>query len=435
MQLLAGGNEELSRRRKRKLLRISQRLNCPTRKRSRVTIGSIYRNLGDTFFRRAYRMSFITFKVLYSKIKQALRAVMLFPKSTTNAPNGRIQLSSRLAMAIRFFAGGDAYDIHALYSVSYCEVFRSVDFVVDAVNSTPTFDISFPTNHDEQRKLAQEFESVSEGGIKGCCGCLDGLLIWTHQPQKKDCEAIGVGCKQFYCGRKYKYGLNMQGLCDRHLRFLDVSILFGAATSDTLAFELSSFKNKLNTPGFLAPGLYIFADNAYINSQHLATPFPNMSGTPALASKDSYNYYHSNLRIKIECAFGVLVQRFGFLRKKAPRCYTLHKIIATTSCLCRLHNFLIDEALASNDNTYNIPPPTNRDAFRMYRQGAVPLEHLPNTDTQHAPQLANTGHHSSDHNRREMLRDEAREATRRNAQQPRDRIHDDILEEGLRRPR
>ena len=393
--------------------------------------------MGGSFFRRAYRMSFASFKLLYYKLKPQLRAAMLFPKSKANAPNGRIPYSSRLAMAIRFFAGADAYDLHVLFGVSYCEVFRSVDFVIDAVNNTPSLDISFPVDHDEQLRLAAEFESISAGGIKGCCGCLDGLIIWTHQPQLKDCTAIGVGCKQFYCGRKNKYGLNMQGLCDRHLRFLDISILFGAATSDTLTFEVSSLKHKLKTPGFLAPGLYIFGDNAYINSCHLATPFPNVRGALEHDSKDSYNYYHSNLRIRIECAFGLLVQRFGFLRKKAPRNYSMQKVIATVSCLCRLHNFLIDESLACNttaDNT-NIPPPTDRDAFRLYRGGAAPLERISDTNAQHAPQLTNVGHHSDDHDRRAMQRDAVQQAAQLNVRQPRDLLHDFITEQGLRRPR
>ena len=119
----------------------------------------------------------------------------------------------------------------------------------------------FPSDHNEQKRLASEFQAISEGGVSGCCGCLDGLLIWTHQPSAADCSANRVGARQFF-GQKQKYGLNMQAICDRHLCFLDISILFGATTSDTLTFELSSLRHKLNTPGFLAEGLYIVGDNA-----------------------------------------------------------------------------------------------------------------------------------------------------------------------------
>ena len=171
---------------------------------------------------------------------------------------------------------GGPYDIHVLFGVSYTEVFRSVDIIVDAVNSTSSLDITFPTDHEEQKKLAGEFESISAAGFKGCCGCIDGLLIWIHRPSQNECAAIGIGSTPFYCGRKHKFSLNLQALCDRHLRFTDISILFGGATSDTLVFELSSMKHKLDTPGFLSPGLFVVGDNAYLNTPFLAIPSPNV---------------------------------------------------------------------------------------------------------------------------------------------------------------
>lgn len=52
----------------------------------------------------------------------------------------------------------------------------------------------------------------------------------------------------------------------------------------------------------LAKDLALFGDNAYLNSLHRATLYPNTSGGP----KDNYNFYHSQLHIRIECAFGML---------------------------------------------------------------------------------------------------------------------------------
>jgi hypothetical protein len=49
----------------------------------------------------------------------------------------------------------------------------------------------------------------------------------------------------------------------------------------------------------------IFGDNAYINSTcYLATPYTNASET-----KDDYNFFHSQLRIKIECTFEMYVDQ------------------------------------------------------------------------------------------------------------------------------
>jgi hypothetical protein len=45
----------------------------------------------------------------------------------------------------------------------------------------------------------------------------------------------------------------------------------------------------------------------------MATPFPNVSGNENMKSMDNYNFYHLQLRIQIECAFGMLVQKWGIL--------------------------------------------------------------------------------------------------------------------------
>lgn len=118
-----------------------------------------------------------------------------------------------------------------------------------------------------------------------------------------------IGPKKFHCGRKSKFGLNMQAVCDRRGHFLDISIEHPGSTSDYLAFITSPLRYLVERPGFLAPGLALFGDNAYVNNQYMVTPFKNVSSGP----KDAYNFYQSQLRIRIECAFGVLVHQWALL--------------------------------------------------------------------------------------------------------------------------
>ena len=49
-------------------------------------------------------------------------------------PNGDIASTSRLSMAIRWFAGGDPADIFQVHGVHYLEVYKSVWLVVDTFN-------------------------------------------------------------------------------------------------------------------------------------------------------------------------------------------------------------------------------------------------------------------------------------------------------------
>jgi len=86
--------------------------------------------------------------------------------------------------------------------------------------------------------------------------------------------------------------LNFQAVADCRGRILDMSITYGGASSDCLAFEASDMWHRLEN-GLLKPGYVLFGDNAYLNSVYMATPFPNVSQGP----KDNYNFYHSQVCI------------------------------------------------------------------------------------------------------------------------------------------
>lgn len=109
---------------------------------------------------------------------------------------------------------------------------------------------------------------------------------------KVDADRSGVGQKKFFCGRKHKFGLNCQAVSDKRGKFLDLSIRYGGASSDCLAFEASELWQRLED-GLLAPGLVLFGDNAYLNTSYMATPFTNVSR----GSKDDYNFFHSQVSL------------------------------------------------------------------------------------------------------------------------------------------
>ena len=84
----------------------------------------------------------------------------------------------------------------------------------------------------------------------------------------------------------------MQGTCDSFGRFIDVQLMHPASTSDFLTFTTSTLHGKLERQGFLADGLCLFGDLAYVNNQYMATPFKGVSS----GVKDDYNFYHSQVR-------------------------------------------------------------------------------------------------------------------------------------------
>lgn len=84
----------------------------------------IYQSLGSTYFRRAYRMTKKSFDHLFCKLKPELKKE--FHKSNGSRIERQkksayhIGLKIRLSAAIRYFAGGDPYDIMLSHGISLC---------------------------------------------------------------------------------------------------------------------------------------------------------------------------------------------------------------------------------------------------------------------------------------------------------------------------
>ena len=79
-------------------------------------------------------------------------------------------------------------------------------------------------------------------------------------------------------------------------RCLDMPVGHPGSTSDCLAFVTSKLQLNLEKPGFLAPGLVLCGDNACLSNEHIVTPFKNVSS----GSKDSFDFYQSQVRIRVE---------------------------------------------------------------------------------------------------------------------------------------
>ena len=118
----------------------------------------------------------------------------------------------------------------------------------------------------------------------------------------------------------------------------------------------------------------------------MATPYAAVSGS----TKDAYNFYHSQLRIRIECTFGMLTHRWAILRSAIPMNVTVQKTVALVLALAKLHNYCID-ADGNSDLAY-----TASDEWQTEVNGAVPL--VTAQDSQSTcevvpEQLLDGGHH------------------------------------------
>ena len=318
--------------------------------RLRIDMDKYVDEMDVKLFRRKYRMEKSSFYTLLDIIEPHMRTDGLV-RSRGATPNGTITHASRLSMSLRYFAGGDPLDISCIHGVKDGEVLVSVWDVVDAIHKSSQLDIVFPESHAQQLEIARGFEEKSTIGISNCVGAIDGILIWTNKPSTVDEEAIKFGPAKFFCGRKKKFGLNMQATCDADRKFLDVEIKFPGAASDYYAFDESALKQKLERPGFLRPGLCLFGDNAYVQTPYMCTPFRNVSAGDR--DRDAYNFFQSQVRINVECAFGLLVHRWGILRKPIAVNISVQKTTSLVLALCKLHNFCIAQRDIQIEQTHS----------------------------------------------------------------------------------
>ena len=145
--------------------------------------------------------------------------------------------------------------------------------------------------------------------------------------------------------------------------------------------------------------------------------------------KDAYNFYHSRCCIRVECAFGMLTERWGILRSTMPRNITICKTIALVYLLARLHNFCIQQ----NDSV-NVAQSLFSDELRIERLGGIPLESTQYTNGQRIPeQLIGGGHWFSDHNQ-SAQRSQERFYQVRNVALPRETLTSFVQQQDLSRP-
>ena len=140
---------------------------------------------------------------------------------------------------------------------------------------------------------------------------------------------------------------------------------------------------------------------------YMVTPFKAVGS----GVKDAFNFYQSQLRINIECAFGMLVNRWAILRTPIPLHISIQKTTSMVRSLCCLHNWLIDEKISSN-----IPECTAEDALSIISRGGDLFNKEFNLNI-----LLGGGHHFDD-NSKSLRYNKSRKFLRSGVVHPREKL-------------
>ena len=68
-----------------------------------------------------------------------------------------------------------------------------------------------------------------------------------------------------------------------------------------------------------------------------------------LAKNENFNFFASQLRVRIKMAFGLMVKKWGILAR--PLTIKLKNVKRLVTAIAKLHNFCINKRLARNNTT------------------------------------------------------------------------------------
>lgn len=157
------------------------------------------------------------------------------------------------------------------------------------------------------------------------------MLVKIATPSRKEAGNV----RAYFSGHYHHMGLNVQAACDSSCRFIYFAVAAPGGSSDLWAFKRTKLAGFVDQ---LGPNRYLIGDGAYIPSEHMLTPF----GGPGKINPahDTYDFYISQLRIKIEMTFGRLANKWRCL--KAPMVLSLKNTSRALVAMARLHNFCAD---------------------------------------------------------------------------------------------
>lgn len=257
-------------------------------------------------------------------------------KAANSTRMGCIDSKVKLALTLRQLFGEKRKSMVDVFIVSPTSAREAFLNVIRRINECPELAGNlFSTDHSvsvlEIRAHEFALRSSYPNIFRHAVGAIDGLFIKTDMPKAKEVGAV----RTYYSGHKKHYGLNMQGVCDASCRFIGFACNTAGSTSDYVAFRHSNFYGHWP---LLPEPFYYLGDCAYPLAPFCMTPF---IGTNVGEAEDAFNFYHSQLRITIERAFGIFVNVFGIFQSSMS--YSIANTCEVVEACVRLHNFRIDQ--------------------------------------------------------------------------------------------
>lgn len=208
--------------------------------------------------------------------------------------NGVVEPEVRVVIVLRMLAGASDLHLVMLWGVARSTMYQILHDTINVLLDNLPFD-NIPTTKEDFIRLAHGFRTSRryQNPLPNCMGALDGIAIRNTKPRPSDCRDPAS-----YFHRKGLYALPVQAICDATYKFTFASAKCAGPTHDSVAFNVSSYDEKLRK-GQLPPGYWIAGDDAYVCDEYIITPLPASVCTPR-SVEDAFNFFQSSHRMHIE---------------------------------------------------------------------------------------------------------------------------------------
>lgn len=237
----------------------------PNTHRDREHVLDLIHRKSDATFERHYRLNRRDFYDLLSKISPRLQR---YRKMAELSSGSYVEPEIRLAVTLRFLAGGSYIDIGDAYNVDHDTLSAHIVWPTCEAIDEELQNIVFPIQDSVAlAEIERGWFAVSHGRLAGTVGAIDGLVVRTRRPYHKEVD----GNVLVYRNRKGCWGIVVQGVCDSRGKFLYISATCPGSTFDSTAFELTDLFRQLSC-GQLNAAYHMIGDEAYINCEWMLTP-------------------------------------------------------------------------------------------------------------------------------------------------------------------
>lgn len=218
-------------------------------------------------------------------------------------------------------------------------------------------------SEDQLMNIASDFREMWH--FPNCIGSLDGKHCRVKRPKKSGSAFFNY---------KHYFSIVLQAVADARKRFLTIEVGGRGKQSDGGTFNASSLNRLLERGAFNIPEprtlpnsnitapYVIIADEAYPLKEYIMRPYPQRTLNQ---ERENFNNRLSRARKTVECAFGILCNKWRVLLKSIETDVKHARLIIKTACL--LHNIVIDTDGYDCDNEFTIPTRHQRRQTRTGR--------------------------------------------------------------------